>query len=94
MIFIIKFNFLIYLLYFRLPMYSMWCLDKLFKGLFLFGLCYYIYQHLFADFVNDFAGHYAGYNETNTLITINASNLTTHIGGILDDVVAAKLQTL
>lgn len=81
-------------------MYSMWCLDKLFKGLFLFGLCYYIYQHLFADFVNDFAGHYAGYNETNTLITINASNLTTpewnqtHIGGILDDVVTAKLQTL
>uniref|UniRef100_A0A1I8M430 Fatty acyl-CoA reductase n=1 Tax=Musca domestica TaxID=7370 RepID=A0A1I8M430_MUSDO len=78
----------------------MWCLDKLVKGLFLFGFCYYIYQHLFADFMNGFSGHYAGYKETKSLITSNVSNLTTpewnqtHIGGILDDVVTAKLQTL
>lgn len=74
---------------------SMWCLDKLAKGLFLFGLCYYIYQHFLVDFLENFFGHYYGHNETNAIIT-NVSNPEwnqTHIGGIVDAVVTQKLET-
>ncbi|XP_073847023.1 putative fatty acyl-CoA reductase CG8306 [Musca autumnalis] len=75
----------------------MWCVDKVFKGLFIFACCYFIYQRFFDDFFSDLASYYNPQNVTNVNST---SNLTTpswnqsHIDGIFEEIVAPKMEGL
>ncbi|XP_061392598.1 fatty acyl-CoA reductase 1-like [Musca vetustissima] len=75
----------------------MWCVDKIFKFLFLFGIAYYLYQSFFADFVENLVDNYKSYNSTNINGTTNLTSSDwnqTHIGSMLEDIMSSKLEVV